>query len=78
MEKYIAENFLHFDPVIFFERTSKDLTREEALQKFEQAIDNIASDTKQSYNLVRWCLNIQESSYQVRCVFRIGRKCVNY
>ncbi|KAI9262839.1 hypothetical protein EDC94DRAFT_584263 [Helicostylum pulchrum] len=65
MEKYITENFLHFDPVLFLEKTTENLMRETAQDNFERVIDSLSSDTKQSYDPVHCCKNVQKNNYEV-------------
>ncbi|CAO3677554.1 unnamed protein product [Rhizopus stolonifer] len=65
MEKYILENFLRFDPVIFFETTCKNLDCDAATEFFEKTIDLLANDTKKPYNVVNWCLNVKSHNYEI-------------
>jgi hypothetical protein len=64
MEKFIIENYLHFDPVVFLETTAKSLTRDAACDCFEKVVESIASDTSNPYNIVKWCMNIKENNYE--------------
>jgi hypothetical protein len=65
MEEYIEKNFKSFDPVIYFEATASGLSYERAKSCFEQAIDNLSTNTSKPYNLVSWCMNVKNNSYEV-------------
>ncbi|CEP14082.1 hypothetical protein [Parasitella parasitica] len=65
MEDYIKSHFQNFDAVVFFEKTAAQISRERATFQFEEAVDKLAEDTSNSYNLVSWCKNVQQSNYEI-------------
>lgn len=65
MEEYIEKNFKSFDPVIFFNTTASGLSCERARSCFEQAIDNLSGNTSKPDDLVNWCMNVKNNSYEV-------------
>lgn len=67
MEDAITKNFSSFDPVVFLETKASNLNRSAAIEQFERAIDKIANNTKNPYNLVEWCINVKNFSYEVSC-----------